>query len=119
MSYNGCMVEVVKILVYKTDTGKSPFDKWLEELDIKTRAIIRTRLARVRGGNFGDCKALKNELWELKINYGPGYRIYFAKVGTQIILLTNAGDKSSQNKDIEKAIQYLSDYKERNIWNEH
>ncbi len=100
---------------YVSATGKIPFKKWLEELqDVSARAKIRVRLDRVRLGNLGNNRAVGEGVRELKVDYGPGYRVYFAQEGTHLILLLLGGDKSNQEKDIETAKKYLNDYKRRN-----
>ena len=73
-----------------------------------------TRIGRVRLGNFGDCKYIigSNGIWELRLDYGPGYRVYFGKEGTTIIVLLMGGEKRSQNRDIAKAKKYWLEYKE-------
>lgn len=102
-----------KIKIYKMANGRQPFLSWLEDLsDLKAKVAIEIRLDRLEIGNFGQCKSLSKGLYELKIDFGPGYRIYFGKIGTQIILLLCGGDKKSQQKDINKAREYLEDYKE-------
>ncbi|MBX9830599.1 type II toxin-antitoxin system RelE/ParE family toxin [Candidatus Babeliales bacterium] len=103
------------MVVYKTKTGKSPFFTWKDKLELGTRAIIRTRLDRVSDGNLGDSKPIKGAqgIHELRINYGPGYRIYFGKKGNTVVILLIGGDKASQNRDIERAKQYWLEYKEK------
>ncbi len=98
----------IRTVIYKTSTGKEPFSEWFLDLDSGTRAIATTRLKRVRLGNLGDCKLLKGAggVWELRIDYGPGYRIYFGKEGNEIVVLLVGGSKRSQERDIEKAQQY-------------
>ncbi len=104
----------IEIEIYKTSSGKYPFDAWFERLrEIHTRAKILTRLDRIKLGNFGDCKTIGNGLSELRIHYGPGIRIYYSKIGCKIILLLCGGNKGSQTKDIKKAKEYLIDYKSR------
>lgn len=99
---------------YVTPDGKNPFRKWLHDLrDVSVRAKIRVRLNRVRLGNFGDTKAVGGGVSELRIPYGPGYRMYFARAGGTVVLLLCGGDKSSQKRDIEKAKQYWLDYQQR------
>ena len=97
------------MLVQKTDE----FNKWLGKLrDVKARALIDLRIRRIMTtGNLGDHKTLKDGICELRITSGPGYRIYFAKRGDVIVLLLNAGDKSSQQRDIEKAKKLNLEYK--------
>lgn len=107
-------MDEIDIEIYETATGKCPFENWIKNLkEIHTRAKILTRLDRLKLGNFGDCKNLEDGVSELRIHYGPGIRIYYAKTGNKIILLLCGGDKSSQNRDIVKAKDYLKDYQSR------
>jgi len=96
---------------YLTTSGRCPFDEWLESLkDKKMQAIVATRLNRVIQGNFGLCRQIDKNIWELKINFGPGLRIYFAMDSETIVLLLCGGDKSTQAHDIVKAKTYWIDY---------
>ena len=98
---------------YRTQNGRVPFTDWFESLrDQKTRTRIRGRLTRLEVGNFGDCQSIGGGVFELRIHFGPGYRIYFGKVANTILLLLCSGDKSSQQRDIERAKTYWRDYKE-------
>jgi putative addiction module killer protein len=104
----------VKTLRYYTTTeGKKPFYKWYYSLHDQLRNRISQRLTRLSLGNFGDVKSVGEGVHELKIDYGGGYRIYFANDGKDIILLITGGDKDSQQKDIKTAKQYYEDYKKR------
>jgi len=99
---------------YVTEEGRNPFREWLRGLrDVRARAKIRVRLNRIRLGNFGDVKAIGKGVYELRIPYGPGYRVYFARTGQRIVLLLCGGDKSSQQRDIGKAKAFLEDYRRR------
>jgi len=99
---------------YITDTGKIPFREWLRRLrDVRARAKIRVRLNRIRLGNFGDVKSVGGGVFELRIAYGPGYRVYFARSGSHVVLLLCGGDKSSQRRDIQTAKEYWGDYRRR------
>ena len=99
---------------YITESGKIPFKDWLEGLkDIRARAKIRISLDRVRLGNFGHAKSLGEGVHELKIDYGPGYRVYYAFAGNTIVLLLLGGDKALQSKDIVRAKEYWKDFKRR------
>jgi putative addiction module killer protein len=113
LNYNIYM-SLLKLITYTTSTGKEPFSIWLQGLDRKDRSIIITRIGRVRLGNFGDCKSIKDGegILELRIDYGPGYRIYFGRKGTTVIVLLIGGDKGSQTKDITKAKLYWRTFKE-------
>lgn len=91
--------------------GKAPFWDWLKGLrDIQARARIRTRLDRLALGNWGDYRALGGGVIELKIDWGPGYRVYAGKVGNTLVLLLCGGDKRTQQQDIELAKIYLKEY---------
>ena len=106
---------MIKLLNYSIKTtGREPFPEWLDDQDSKTRAIVFTRLDRVAVGNFGDCKQIKDAsgVWELRIDYGPGYRVYFGKKGMDIVILLVGGDKGSQSRDIAKARRYWLNFKE-------
>jgi putative addiction module killer protein len=107
-------MSMIKIIPYTTKKGTQPFPDWQAKLDRSIQAIIVARLVRVRLGNFGDCKLLQNSdgVWELRINHGPGYRVYFGKKGLTVIILLIGGDKKSQTRDIAKAKQYWLEYKE-------
>ena len=101
-----------EIKIYETATAKRPFDDWFNDLaDKKAQIAIDLRLERVTMGNLGQCKSLGNMVFELKIDIGPGYRVYFGKIGAKIILLLCAGDKKSQQRDIVKAKKYFQDFK--------
>jgi putative addiction module killer protein len=90
------------------------FGEWLTALrDNRTRARILTRLDRLALGNFGDCKPLWEGLFELHIDWGPGYRVYYAFMAKACVLLLCGGDKRRQAADIVRALPYLKDYKER------
>lgn len=101
-----------EIFIYETGSGRSPFEEWLDSLkNRKVRAIIRASLDRLGGGNAGQCEAVGDGVYELKIHFGPGYRVYFGVA--QIILLLCGGEKSTQKKDIEKARGYWKSHKEK------
>ncbi|MCX5722191.1 MAG: type II toxin-antitoxin system RelE/ParE family toxin [Nitrospirae bacterium] len=100
--------------IYVTEDSRAPFSEWLASLrDTKARAKIRMRLDRVSLGNLGDCRGVGDGVQELRIDYGPGYRVYFGQAGTAIVLLLCGGDKSTQANDIEQAKRYWSEYRRR------
>ena len=87
------------------------FNKWLKRLkNEKAKQLILARFKRVRYGNLGSWKYLKNGIAEIKFDTGPGYRVYFSKQGEMIILLLCAGEKKSQIRDIKKAEKVLKDW---------
>lgn len=88
---------------------RSPFTEWLDSLkDRKGAAIIKARLDRLRFGLFGDSKYLDEGVYELRIQYGPGYRVYYMQSEEKIVVLLCAGDKSTQQKDIKIAIKFAT-----------
>ena len=98
---------------YQTPNGRYPFTEWFESIrDQKTRTRIRGHLTRLEVGNLGNCQSVGGGVFELRIHFGPGYRIYFGEVANTILLLLCGGDKSSQQRDIERAKTYWQDYKE-------
>ena len=105
---------MVEIHHYLSRAGKDLFDDWLTRLaDARAQAKIAVRINRLAAGNFGDCKPLRQGLCELRIDWGPGYRVYYATIARESVLLLCGGDKRTQSSDIERALQYLNDYKER------
>ena len=99
---------------YVTGDGRCPFSEWRDSLrDVKAKAKIRAKLNQVRLGNLGDHSSVGEGVCELRINYGPGYRIYFGQIGTAVVLLLCGGDKSSQERDISKAREFWQDYRSR------
>jgi len=96
---------------YVTADGRSPFSDWLNKLqDIRARARIRNRLDRVRLGNIGDHVSVGEGVFELRLFYGPGYRVYFAKTSRNVLLLMHGGVKNTQSQDIKRAKNYLTDF---------
>lgn len=85
------------------------FDKWLNSLDAKNNARVLTRLDRIILGNFGDHKQLNNDIFELRLFFGSGYRIYYTIKNNQIVLLLCGGDKKTQSKNIKKAMELLKE----------
>lgn len=107
-------VQPREIRNYLTVDGKNIFDEWLDSLrDRRAKAKIRARLDRVEDGNLGDCKSVGEGVFELRIDYGSGYRIYFGQEGITIIILLCGGDKSTQKQDVDKAQEYWKDYRSR------
>ena len=105
---------MIEIRRYTTRTGKDVVGEWLAGLkDVRARAKIAIRVARVATGNFGDSKRLSQGLYELRIDCGPGYRVYYGMLGRTCVLLLCGGDKGKQSADIERAHAYLKDYLER------
>lgn len=107
-------------IVHYERSGKDIFQDWLDNLrDVRAKTTIARVIKRLESGNFGVHRFCRNGIWELKIDYGAGYRVYYSIVGQTIILLLCAGDKSSQQKDIAKAVEYLQKFREENEQNGH
>ena len=100
-----------EVKVYIAQNGDCPFDEWLATLSRQEQQRIDARLLRIKKGNFGDYKAIGEGLYELRFFFGPGYRVYYAIVGTQIVLLLAGGSKKRQSEDIRRAKRFLETYK--------
>ncbi len=99
---------------YQTAAGGRPFVEWLTELtDRQARVRIEARLARVAAGDLGDVEPVGEGVMELRVDWGPGYRVYFSRIGQVVVLLLCGGDKRTQQKDIKRAKTYFEDYKTR------
>lgn len=96
-----------RIEIYQTKGGKEPFSDWVEQLDEKAQFKIMAYIERVAlGGSKKNVRAIGDQVFEIKIDYGPGYRVYFGVLKKVIILLLVGGDKGSQKRDIFKAKGY-------------
>ena len=105
---------MIEVRHYLTPNGKDVFDEWFSHLaDRRTQAKIATRINRLAAGNFGDSKTLREGVSELRIDWGPGYRVYFAWLGKLSVLILCAGDKRSRPSDIQRTVELLKDYRER------
>lgn len=104
----------MELRLYVDVQGRVPLTEWLAQLrDMKARAQIQARLARVAAGNFGDCKPLRDGVQELRIDFGPGYRVYLSRQGPLLVLLLCGSAKADQDRAIRQAIEYLEDWKQR------
>lgn len=93
--------------------GKTPFSEWLDSLrDIKARAQIKKRLRRAELGNLGEYNSVGHGVHEMKIHFGPGYRVYFGMEEQRLIVLLCGGDKSTQSKDVKLAHEYWADWRQ-------
>ena len=95
------------IKIAQLENNKAPFVEWMDSLDKVTKSRIQSRLTRLLENNFGDHKKIDSEISELRLKFGSGYRIYY----TEIDLLINGGDKSTQSKDIAKAKSILQEWR--------
>ncbi len=99
------------VVFYQDAAGHEPFTEWIEGFrDERDRRRILQRVFRMESNNYGDFKSLRGGVFELRLHFGAGYRVYFAEDGTTIVVLLCGGDKSTQKKDIEKAKDYWKEY---------
>lgn len=105
---------VYEIRHYLTEDGKDVFMDWRRQLrEMQAKIAIDRRITRVELGNFGDHKFCREGVWELRIDVGPGYRVYYAVAGSQVILLLLGGDKSTQSADINRACNFWKNWQRR------
>ncbi|MEN9576236.1 MAG: hypothetical protein RL514_4091 [Verrucomicrobiota bacterium] len=105
-----------EIVVFRAKDGEVPFEAWLDEVpDQRAVARVLARLARVRQGNLGDCKAVGEGVSELRVDYGPGYRVYFGQQGRTLVVLLCGGDKRTQARDIRLAKQFWQEFKTSDV----
>ena len=103
-----------EIETYRMQNGREPFTEWFSAIrDTSTQTRIRGRLDRLERGNFGDCASVSGGVFELRLHFGPGYRIYFGEMDRTIVLLLCGGDKSTQARDIQRAKTYWLEHKEK------
>lgn len=92
-----------------------PYLNWLGRLrDRQAKIAVIRRMNRVEQGGFGDHKFCRDGVWELRIDIGPGYRVYYARARQRVVLLLGGGDKRTQNTDIDRAVGYWQDWQRRN-----
>ncbi len=100
-----------QVRIYQCPGGRVPYLEWLSSLrDQRARQRIQARIGRLRLGNFGQCRSVGGGVRELKIDYGPGYRVYFGQDRNDVVILLFGGDKRLQNEDIKKAKEYWAGY---------
>lgn len=108
-------VESKTVIVYADASGREPFTEWLNGLaDLKGKRKIAIRITRLQAGLYGDCKPVGEGVSELRIFFGPGYRVYFGERDGNIVILLCGGDKSTQDKDIRTAQAYWKGYGDEN-----
>lgn len=105
---------MIEVRHYLTTSGHDVFAEWFDSLrDAKAQTRILARIARLAAENFGDCKPLRAGVWEMRIDWGPGYRVYYAMAGRKLVILLCGGDKRTQSSDIDRAVEYWNDHQER------
>jgi putative addiction module killer protein len=93
--------------------GRSPFTKWLRALNVQAAAKVATALERISDGNLSNVRAVGSGIIEYKIDFGPGYRIYFGRDGDRLVILLAGGSKKRQREDIQQAQVNWADYRKR------
>lgn len=107
-------MSIIEVRQYQTAAGRNPFAEWLGRLrDRQARARIVARIDRMQAGLRGDWKPVGHGVYELRVDCGPGYRVYCAQDGNTLVLLLCGGDKRTQQRDIEVAHGYWQDFQER------
>jgi putative addiction module killer protein len=102
------------IVIYQTSDGKKPFQKWLSKLDRAARARVTIAIGKLEDGNIGSLKSIGNGVYEIRIFYGPGYRVYLGQEGSTLVILLHGGTKKRQSDDINLAKQLWLEYKAEN-----
>lgn len=104
----------MQLVRYQTEDGEVPFTTWFDGLrDVKAKTAVIRRLDRAVQGNLGDHKFERDGVWEMRLDLGPGYRLYYFQQGDALVVLLCGGDKSSQKNDLDRAVEYRRDYLER------
>ena len=104
---------MLELRYYITSDGESPFSDWFKGLDMQAAAKVTTALVRLEQGNFSRVKTVGEGVLEYKIDWGPGYRVYFGRDGDRLVILLTGGTKKRQQRDIEAAKTSWTDYKRR------
>ena len=103
---------MVRVVHYVTEDGTDYFDKWFRTLHSQARSRIQTRIDRMEFGNLGDCKSVGRGVFELRVDFGPGYRLYFGQDGDDLVILLGGGTKKRQSRDIAQARTHWKAYKQ-------
>lgn len=104
---------MIDVREYNDRTGRSPYGAWFDRLNAQAAAKVTTALTRLAGGNFSNVKGVGSGVFEFRIDFGPGYRVYFGKDGERLVILLGGGTKKRQQQDIETALTHWQDYKRR------
>lgn len=104
---------VIEVHEYIDLRGRIPYRDWLIKLDVNTRARVITAVLRLELGNFSGAKSAGSGVSELRLDFGPGYRVYFGKDGEQLVVLLGGGTKKRQQTDIDAALALWAEYKRR------
>jgi len=102
-----------EIRYYVAADGRQPFAEWFADLEAVARAKVTRAIARLEQGNISNVKSVGEGVLEVRIDFGPGYRIYFGRDGEALVILLTGGTKKRQQRDIDAAHAYWQDYKQR------
>jgi len=105
-------VAAIRVFEYLEISGRSPWRRWFNDLDAIAAAKVGTALYRLGQGNFSTVEGVGSGVFEVRINFGPGYRIYFGQEGDELIILLGGGAKKTQLKDIQTAHMLWAEYKQ-------
>jgi putative addiction module killer protein len=104
---------MIELVQYETATGVCPFADWFDRLDSRAALKVRAALARMEAGNPGDARTVGEGVLERRIDWGPGYRVYFGRDGERMVVLLVGGTKKRQQSDVKQAKAYWADYRRR------
>lgn len=102
---------MIEVFEYVKTNGRCPFAEWFDRLDLQSSSRVAKVLERMEDGNFGDHKSVGSGVLERRLDYGPGYRIYYGRDGDRLVILLGGGTKKHQNKDIQNAQADWQEYK--------
>jgi len=106
-------LSMVEVREYLDPGGRSPFGAWSDHLNREAAAKVAAALARIQQGNFSNAKGVGAGVYEYRIDFGPGYRIYFGKDGDRLVILVGGGTKKRQQEDLKTAVDRWREYKQR------
>ena len=104
---------MIDVKEYEDSEGRSPFGRWFDRLGYEAAARVSTSVIRIGQGNLSSAKGVGAGVWEYRINFGPGYRVYFGRDGEKVVILLGGGTKKRQQNDIDTAKAHWRDYKQR------
>jgi putative addiction module killer protein len=110
---------MIDVREFNDRQGRSPYAVWFDRLNPQAAAKVATALTRLAGGNFSNVKGVDSGVFEYRIDFGPGYRVYFGKDGDRLVILLGGGSKKRQQHDINAALTNWQDYKQRKEDNSH
>ena len=101
---------MIEIVVYQTKAGKRPFEKWFKSINQPAKDKVRVAISRLEEGNTSNLKSVGGGVHEIKINFGPAYRVYLGREGDSLVVLLHGGTKKRQDEDIARAKELWADY---------